>query len=461
MSRNSTNSKLKWMSLPRTEKAETLNNPYCGLYEIFRFFAESKMLQPEEISVEQVSIDPGHQLCLIEINLLHFNEIMLSETALNNVKQIFEYFTMQKKQMIVRFVYDWEGKGILNEPKDIAIILNHMKQLSPSLKEYTNSIYIIQGLFIGSWGEMHSSRFLSDRNMTRLAKELYECTGDKTQIALRCPSFWRMIFQTHRPLDTETAFTDIQKARFSLFNDGMMASEVDFGTYGSVSAIDSKTYSDKWIREDELKFQSKLCTYVSNGGEVINECPYSDVSPAIETLRDMRVSYLHSEYDEQVLHKWKANKAGSVNALWKDKTAYEYITAHLGYRFTLEDVNLSLSSERNGNLKATVKITNMGFAPCYNKFQVKFLIRTASFSESYEHEIETDTRMWLPNEKIGLVAEFPISELNLVKKQGKLNYILCLGIYDSRSGQSIQIANTFSAPDYTGVYSLGNFVLNN
>lgn len=454
MPHNGVTSKVKWMPLPRSEKAEALNNPYCGLYTIFRFFADSDMIHPDGVVIEEVSIDKIQQICLVEINLLHFNEIPLSETALHIVERIFRHFTTQGKQIIVRFVYDWEGKGVLSEPKDITIILNHMSQLSSLLKEYTKNIYILQGLFIGSWGEMHNSRYLSERHMTRLAKRLYECSGKNTQIALRCPSFWRMVFKTYQPLDEETAFTDIQKARFSLFNDGMMASETDFGTYGTVSAKDSKICTEKWVRWDELEFQNKLCRYVSNGGEVINECPYNDVAPAIEALKEMRVSYLHCNYDEQVLGKWKANRCGLSNVLWKDKTGFEYIAAHLGYRFTIENSSLALISDKRGNLKADIKISNMGFAPCYHQFNVKFIVRTASFSEVYEYAVDTDTRMWMPNEKVELETVIPTRGW----EQG--NYILCFGIYDPRTQRPIQLANTFSAADHMGNYSLGNFTIN-
>ncbi len=452
MSRNNTITKIKWLPLPRTERAEALNNPYCGLYTIFRFYADNEMMQPEGEVIEKVPVNANRQLCLVEINLLHFNEIPISEAALKIVGRIFRHFTIRRRQMIVRFVYDWEGKGVINEPKDIMVILNHMKQLSPLLKEYARNIYILQGLFIGSWGEMHSSRYLSDRNMTRLAKQLYECSGEDTQIALRCPSFWRMIFKTYQPLDEETAFTDIQKARFSLFNDAVMASEADFGTYGSISAVNSKSYGDKWVRGDELDFQNRLCRYVSNGGEVINECSYNDAAPAVETLKAMRVSYLHSEYDSQVLDKWKANRSGAGSALWKDKSAYDYIAAHLGYRFTIEDTNLSVVPDKSGNLRASVKIGNRGFAPCYHKFHVKFVIRTASFSEEYEYAVHTDTRMWMPGETVELET------LITVMGWKQRNYILCFGIYDPRTRQPVRIANTFSAADHLGVYSLGNFI---
>ena len=445
--------KIKWMPLPRTEKAEQLNNPYCGFYTLFRFYADMERLQPDGAVIEEVPLGADQQLCLVEINLLPFQELPVSDAALQIVRRIFTHFAAKDKQMIVRFVYDWEGKGVTNEPKDIAVILRHMSQLSPLLKEFTGSIYILQGLFIGSWGEMHSSRYLNERNMALLAKQLYDCAGEETQIALRCPSFWRMLFKTYDPLDAATAYTDIQKAGYALFNDGMMASEDDFGTYGSTVAAESKSYSDKWTRGDELDFQNKLCKYVSNGGEVINDCSYNDAVPAIDTLRTMRVSYLHCNYDEKVLNKWKANKSGSGNSLWKDRSAYDYIAAHLGYRFAIEDANLSVLPDKSSNLKAYIKLVNLGFAPCYHKFQVRFVVRDASSLELNEYEAGTDTRMWMPNERIEL--ETVITPRNWKQK----NYILCFGIYDPRSKQPIRIANTFSAADHTGFYSLGNFIV--
>ncbi len=452
MSQNGAINRIKWMPLPRTEKAEALKNPYCGLYSIFRFYVDCERIQPDGELIEDVKVDQHQQLCLVEINLLPFNEGPLSNQALQIVKRIFLHFSLQEKQMLLRFVYDWEGKGVLNEPKDVSIIINHMSQLASLLKEFTNHIYVLQGLFIGSWGEMHSSRYLSERNMTRLAKHIYEYTGENTQIALRCPSFWRMIFKTYQPLDETTAFTNIQKARFALFNDAIMASEADFGTYGSINMADAKAYGDKLLREEELEFQNKLCRYVSNGGEVINECRYNDVEPAIETLKKMRVSYLHCEYDEQVLNKWRNSRSNSASVLWKDKSAFEYITAHLGYRFTLGEASLFVHSDKC-SLKAVVRITNMGFAPCYHKFDVKFVVRTPSSSEVYECSVDTDTRMWMPYEKVDLEAVIPVREWS------QKSYILGFGIYDAQLQQPIQIANTFSAADHTGVYSLGNFMI--
>lgn len=447
MFRKGLTGKIKWSPFPAIERAEALINPYCGLYSIYRFYAEPKTNLEKDIIIEDTVLSISHQICLIEINLIDFNDKPLSTDALQNIENIFQYFIRHRKQLIVRFVYDWEGKGVLSEPNDISYILQHMEQLSVILKDLERHIYILQGLFIGSWGEMHNSRYLSERDIITLAKKLYECSGENTQIALRCPNFWRMIAKTYQPLDETEAFSNIFKARFSLFNDGMLASDTDFGTYGHIHAKESNSYRDKWIRKDELEFQNKLCRYVSNGGEVINNCSYNDGAPAMEDLRKMRVSYLHCAYDMQVLNKWKDTKSGLSYPQWKNKSAFEYITAHLGYRFLIKDVKLSVSLRRM--IKVKIKLLNTGFAPCYNKFDVKLAVAGINNSEFLERHVNTDTRFWFPDEPVEFEADIPIDELKGQK------YILYLCIYDQRTQQTVKIANTYKTGDYEGYYSLG------
>lgn len=443
---------LRWSPFSAAEKAVVLNNPYCGLYSIYRFYADPIKNRKEKIKIENTVVIANHQLCLLEINLIDFNDKPLSKEALKNIENIFQYFIIHKKQLIVRFVYDWEGKGVLSEPKDISIILRHMEQLAEILKGLERHIYIIQGLFIGSWGEMHNSRYLSERHILTLAKKLYYCTGKRTQIAVRCPSFWRMIARTNQSLDEKTAFTEMFGARFSLFNDGMLASDTDFGTYGHVYAKESRNLNDKWIRRDELDFQNRLCRFVSNGGEVINNCGYNDAAAAAEDLRKMRVSYLHCAYDMEVLNKWKRSPFGSSDPLWKNKSAYEYISAHLGYRFIIKDVKVTACHGRN--VKAAIKLCNTGFAPCYHKFDVKIALTGVGSGEIYEQSVDTDTRFWFPDEQVELKTVVPVDEL-----KGK-KYILCLGIFDNRTRQFIRLANNYKTGDINGYYRLGYLKIN-
>ena len=446
--------KLKWVQLPLAERCEMLQNPYRGLYTIYKFFAHDELVPELGYTIEESVLRPKQSLCLIEINLVHYNESPLSEEALDHVRRIFSFFSGNQREMIVRFVYDWDGKGFQHEPREIGVILEHMQQLSPLLKQFMNSIYILQGLFIGSWGEMHNSRYMSERNIMKLAHQLYKCSGERTYIAVRCPSFWRTIFKTYNPLSEAQSFSESMPARFSLFNDGILASDTDFGTYGILTKRESTSYSDKLTREEELDFQDKLCRYVPNGGETVYAPEGNNFNLVCQTFKRMHVSYLNADYDRAVLMKWQESKTCIQDVAWKDKSVYDYIVAHLGYRFSVEAVKVSLIKGRQNRLCVSVKLKNTGFSCSYRRFNVSLVVQTATISSMYCYPVETDTRRWRPD--VSVLLE---SELNCSQWDQQL-YILGLSITDPESGKHIQLANSFSCFDYNGLHSLGYMHIN-
>lgn len=62
--------------------------------------------------------------------------------------------------MILRVCYDTEGKGMEREPQRIFVVQRHMQALGSLAERYADAILTVQGVFVGSWGEMHTSRFL-------------------------------------------------------------------------------------------------------------------------------------------------------------------------------------------------------------------------------------------------------------------------------------------------------------
>ena len=106
-----------------------------------------------------------------------------------------------------------------------------------------------------------------------------------------------------------------------LFNDGIMASESDLGTYTD--------------RSRELSYQDEVCLTVPNGGEAVSDTVYNDVENAMNTLQTMHVSYLNRMYDEKVL-----KKIGKTQP-YEDTTGYDYIGAHLGYRYEISGTAFS------------------------------------------------------------------------------------------------------------------------
>lgn len=119
-------------------------------------------------------------------------------------------------------------------------------------------------------------------------------------------------------------------------------------------------------RSRELSYQDEVCLTVPNGGEVVSDTVYNDVENAMNTLQTMHVSYLNRMYDEKVLKKWK-------NQPYEDTTGYDYIGAHLGYRYEISGTAFSYKMFGQ-TAQLTFSIKNTGFAPAYYDFTTELRI---------------------------------------------------------------------------------------
>ena len=113
-----------------------------------------------------------------------------------------------------------------NEPSSIKIVKSHMKQLGSIICEHMSKkeslpgkILVHQGLFVGSWGEMHGSKFLSEARMKELSDTFLEATKGSCPIAVRKPVQLRQ-------LSCQKTASNIN---FTLFNDAIFGSETDLG----------------------------------------------------------------------------------------------------------------------------------------------------------------------------------------------------------------------------------------
>lgn len=428
----------KWATFrpfPLKEATDCLLNPYRGFYTICRMHADSLLLEEKNMPVTAYQPPQGHTLVLLEINLQHFREGDLSPEALEHVGAAFAHFSRIGMSMIVRFTYDWDGQGALNEPASLQIILRHMGQLSPLLVFYGPQIYILQGLFIGSWGEMHNTRYSSASHLIMLMEQLAACSSPHTYIAVRCPSQWRTIFRCYSPLSFSDMKRNDIRTRVGLFNDAIMGSETDLGTYGSLSRKVSTAYSDKLNRYDEILFQAQLCRFVPNGGEVLHASALNDFKPAMRTMTAMRISYLNSNYDRSVLDKWEKSPAGLGS--FKKLSGLQYIDAHLGYRYALQKREIVCSQQC---VSIRLSIANTGFSPCYRPVDVHLLLCDEQGGVAAEHRLETDVRGWMPDSSVQLSCEMAWPE------NGEKHLYLGIRLTERLTGKQIRLCNTPPLP---------------
>lgn len=415
-----------------SESNKVLENPYQGFYHILGY-----TLNDSDESIDSHAGTYSGPLVLLEINLKNYKNTDISEHALSQLEQIFKDWSNTDTQILLRFLYDWDGVAKATEPDSLSTILTHIDQVSEVVNRYSNSIYLMQGIFIGNWGEMHGSEFMDDTSVHTLINHLNESIDSSIYLSVRTPAHWRMITNLY---DVPKKFPAFQTkgnlmARLGLYNDGMLGSVSDLGTYGDTERKDAASPSYKGTREYELKFQNTLCQYVPNGGEVVSDNSYNDLPSAVESLNTMHVSYLNADYDNTVLDKWR-------NTTWNQKDAfygcdgYTYIQAHLGYRYLVTKCTVKTSGFLNSQFNLSVGLQNTGFGNTLKKFQVTLKFKDTETKEITSIPIDYDLRKLKSTQKKTLSLSLPQKSL----KSG--SYQVFLSITDAQSGKQISLANT-------------------
>lgn len=495
-----------------SESSDAISNPYIGWYTIRGYFlAEDASFSLPEASTaiaanaaNSDSSAPG--LELIEINLKNYANCDLTDTALDEIDSILSAWSNTDSQLILRFLYDWDGQNLESEPKELSQILTHMEQIGPIVNQYAASVYLMQGIFVGNWGEMNNTTHIGNGEMETLVQKLADMIDPSIFLSVRTPAQWRTIVgedakgrvgwgQGHRGTSVPLSLSPpaLLASRLGLFNDGMLGSANDAGTYGDKVATDADTnYSDAWMREDELAFQNELCRYVPNGGEVIIDNDYNDFDNAVQDLSQMHVSYLNSAYDDAVLNKWKETtvtgneliESGDTNTnanisdtnastIWNGMSGYDYIERHLGYRYVLDSSSLKFHPLFDDTGILTVNIRNVGFSNCYRPLEVTVYVVSDDTGECVaETTAETDPRLWNGGETSTFTVPIDVRSLHNPNDTANTNinvaasaetyanantYTLYLKCSDTTLDRTILLANTQTLTEYG--YELGSITI--
>lgn len=372
----------------------TFHNPSRGWYSIFPFII------PQKIDFTELGycLLENESLCLLRIDISKYKSSALDDEALMNLTQILDFFSDRGKELIIRVVYDSCGNGLLNEPSDINLIKLHIRQIGGILTNYSSHILTLQGIFVGSWGEMHNSRYLSDDDVAELLSCIYYATDGKIRLALRKPEYIRntykkLISDMNKDADSIIMLT-------GLFDDAITASENDYGTYIITH------------REEELNYISTVSKTALCGGEAVNENPLNDADKAVIYLEKLKVTYLNRQYDKSVLDKWK-NSLIIKNAVTYN--AYDYIGEHLGYCLNIK--NAEFADKQKSLIKVT--IINEGFAPLYDGV---YVIAEISDNDSLNISAECDSSSLKSGIPESAAAYLDLNKINLKSGQYKIDY---------------------------------------
>lgn len=413
-----------------------ISNPARGWYQIHRFQAEQ---EPDFAELEWC-LDREDSLALVMIDIGAFKEQDLSEESLNRICRILQFFSDNHYDMILRVVYDHEGKALEKEPFFFSQVMNHLNQLGNILNQFTDSVFVYQGMLIGNWGEMHTSRFLSADKLKQMADILRHFKGEQTYLAVRRPVHWRMLHWN--PPDSELSCSD----GMGLFDDGILASENHLGTFGSEPRTRTG-WEEPWRRADELAFEQELGKLVPCGGETVYDEPCGNTltpESVLSELKQMQITYLNKVYDVKMLDLWRSWKC-PVPGVWANNSLYEYVGAHLGYRFVIQKV--SVRSERNSDSHCIVELTvkNTGFASFYQEADI-FLECVGADGQHRKNRFEIGLLGWNSGEIRVLTCELEVHGCSLYLSAAR-----------RRDGKPIRFANP---SDKEGRVMLGKLDMN-
>lgn len=428
------------------ESTEALSNPYTGFYTMTGITLSDTDIPSIPDTLK--SADTSTQLVMLEINLLSYRDRDISDAALSNLDTYLSEWKASGHQLILRFLYDWNGQNLSSEPDSIEQIMTHMKQVAPVINRYKDCVYLLQGIFVGNCGEMTQSRYLDQNSMTTLMNTLDSNIDPSIFLSVRTPRHRRMILDSAQIPSESSAFNGTLSSRLGLFNDGMLGSANDTGTYGDGSHTPSEIL-EAWSREDELNYQKKLCRYVPNGGEVILDNPFNDLEHALSDLKTMHVSYLNKDYDTSVLNKWKQTGYTGNDTLYNSVSGYDYIAGHLGYRYVLTGSQMSPSPLLDRNARFSLTLKNTGFSNAYRPFDVTLSVVNTDGKLLDRIPVKTDTRLWNLGKQTHVTSAIPVRDYPTGK------YQIYVKLSDPALNREVLIASDASHDQYG--YLLGSF----
>lgn len=315
--------------------------------------------------------------------LKDFRNAPVGDEVLAQISGDMEALRQAGMKAILRFSY----AGAIDEPDaPLAVILQHLEQLKPVVRQNKDVIAVWQAGFIGAWGEWYYSTNHLNNDQARKAvlDKILDILPAGRCVQVRTPGYKQIYTGIHKAIGPEDAFGTKAIARIGHHNDCFMASADDYGTYQDADA------DKEYLAAEGL--------YVPMGGET---CPPDGVDPADcakaqAEMRRLRWSYLNRDYYRGVIDNWEMQ--GCMNDIIRD----------MGYRLSLQKGEYSTGHAPGSELSVALQIQNLGYAPLFNPRKVELVLRSASGETCYTALLPDDPRTWQPGKVTGLNAKIAL-----------------------------------------------------
>jgi hypothetical protein len=373
------------------------------------------------------------------------NDPVLDPEWLALVQADFDTARAAGVSVITRFAYVQGGDFPYLPPygdAPVDVVLAHISQLGPLLRQNADVIPVVQNGFVGLWGEgYYTDYFVADpadpgvvtqadwANRSAVTEALLAELPADRGVQVRTMASKQQLLGVpagaESAVTADEAFTDTAIARIGHHNDCLLAAPDDWGTFLS----DPIELDQQYLEADSL--------YVPVGGETCNvNPPRSEWPSASAELARYHYSYLNRDYNQDVLDSW--GEAGLTETAQR-----------LGYRFVLE--SSTVTPQADGTAVVSIAVRNDGWAAPYTPRTASLQLTGAAGVSSVAFDSSADARTWLPGTTTTLTAT--------VSAVGSYQLALALPSPDSADPRfAIQTANVGTWNEALGVNELGQSV---
>ncbi|MBQ8515590.1 MAG: DUF4832 domain-containing protein [Ruminococcus sp.] len=351
----------------------------------------------------------------------------------------------------IRFRYDDNGTSN-PEPADFAQVLRHIEQIGESglLEKYEEVISFIETGFVGCWGEQWGGKYTSLEHKSQVLSAFMDITPLFIPLVVRTPNIFRQWLKENCGIETTAADMSYsiedpelaaQAARVGLYNDGYMGSDSDLGTYSNRAGETAwlhtaPAYGGEFSGNDEwrLKYTTWQPEYalpemyytnllrinsniyrtrtVSSSYATQEEAQTRldeidalyeaaglgdyDYSGTIEQAEDgtYKASWKWMGYDDFIFDETLDEKLGVScdNSAFYGQTVWQFMRAHLGYRFVLRSSAMSESAGPGEAFTMQFSVENTGFSETPKDKEVEVLLTNGTITYTYATDI--NARDW-------------------------------------------------------------------
>lgn len=346
--------KKTWVQeLDYRESIEAIHNPDQGFYRPIYV----KVTQ-EGVTFNKNIVTNNTQLYHLRVDISDFSAKIngdsdkeLTDSVLIGLNDLLNFLNEREKSAIIRLAYDPNFGGAKDKEPSVAMMTKHIEQVATVLNNYPNTITAIEVGMIGPWGEMHSSSIASDKSINNTLIDTYLTHTNNFPILVRTPNrIYQYLGITLNEIDNYTIAPTSKAYRLGLYNDGYLGSSSDLGTFTN--------------REKEIGWLSGQTNHLPYGGEVtVPDSPLHNIETCIPEMKQIHLSYLNEEWNNQVVDKWKNTTYTSAcgeDSHYFGSSAYTYIDNHMGYRYVLKNSTLKFNPNTK-KMQWSLKIDNVGF----------------------------------------------------------------------------------------------------